>query len=251
MCIADTRAVPSWTPLALTIAGDVIGDADEFLSLLRVEPQIVGMNLHIASAASAFRSGGARRPARKRRSPAAAIIAALSVDSAMLGKKRRHLALLAVERQIGSKAAVGRHTACDADTLRRRTGARPRTRDRQASSTPRAESWRRYPRSAASVMRSGARLLALANDAQHRGLETAEAEVEIAFQVRRVAIGVRQPRARQRERLCRRQLGARRSMTGPPGYPRPSSLATLSYASPAASSRVRLRRSYWPGRSTK
>jgi hypothetical protein len=31
---------------------------------------------------------------------------------------------------------------------------------------------------------------------------------------------------------------ARRSITGPPGYPSPSSFATLSKASPAASSRV-------------
>src|SRR6476646_5073965 len=66
--------------------GEVIGDADEFLSLFLVEPQLVGVDLHSASAASAFRSGGASTPARKRRNPAAAIIAALSVDSATLGR---------------------------------------------------------------------------------------------------------------------------------------------------------------------
>ena len=43
---------------------------------------------------------------------------------------------------------------------------------------------------------------------------------------------------------------ARRSITGPPGYPRPSSFATLSYASPAASSRVRPMARYSPGART-
>ena len=36
-------------------------------------------------------------------------------------------------------------------------------------------------------------------------------------------------------------------MIGPPGYPSPSSFATLSYASPAASSRVRPISRYIPG----
>ena len=41
------------------------------------------------------------------------------------------------------------------------------------------------------------------------------------------------------------------SMIGPPGYPSPSSFATLSYASPAASSLVRASRRYTPGSGTR
>src|SRR5262252_7575372 len=65
---------------------DFIRDADELLTFFRVEPEIVGVDLHSARAASALRSDGANTPARSLRSPAAAIIAALSVDNARLGR---------------------------------------------------------------------------------------------------------------------------------------------------------------------
>src|SRR5262245_39266519 len=79
----------------LNDGGDLVRDADELLPLPGVERQIVGMNDHVgavalcrhsARAASALRSVDALAPARKFRSPAAAIIAALSVDSARLGR---------------------------------------------------------------------------------------------------------------------------------------------------------------------
>src|SRR4051812_31612329 len=66
--------------------GDLVGDADELLRLLRVEPEVVGVDFHSASAGSALRSAGASTPALSLRSPAAAIIAALSVESARLGR---------------------------------------------------------------------------------------------------------------------------------------------------------------------
>src|SRR4029077_3690527 len=65
---------------------DLVGDADEFPALLRIEPQVVGVDFHSASDGSALRSAGANKPPRIRRSPAAAIIAALSVDNARLGR---------------------------------------------------------------------------------------------------------------------------------------------------------------------
>ena len=40
--------------------------------------------------------------------------------------------------------------------------------------------------------RRGSLLLPLAHEAQHRGLEPAEAEIEIAFEMRRIAVGVRE-----------------------------------------------------------
>ena len=96
---------------------------------------------------------------------------------------------------------------------------------------------------------AGRRAGALADEAQHRGLQAAEAEVDPARDVRRQqAVGGRlrarcdprastaRPESRTRGRCPRARA---RSITGPPGYPRPSSFATLSYASPAASSRVR------------
>src|SRR5262245_50250520 len=67
--------------------GQVVRDADELLLLPGVEVQILGRHLHSASDASAFKSAGANVPARSLRSPAAAIIAALSVDSRRLGRK--------------------------------------------------------------------------------------------------------------------------------------------------------------------
>src|SRR5436190_3414100 len=67
--------------------GDVIGDANELLALLRIEPEVVGEDLHSASAASALRSRAAVVPPRNLRNPAAAIIAALSVESFTLGRK--------------------------------------------------------------------------------------------------------------------------------------------------------------------
>src|SRR5882672_4252191 len=66
--------------------GHVIGDANEFLLLLRVEHQVVGEDRHSVNAASALRSSAAVTPARKRLRPAAAIIAALSVASVRLGR---------------------------------------------------------------------------------------------------------------------------------------------------------------------
>ena len=42
---------------------------------------------------------------------------------------------------------------------------------------------------------------------QHGGLEAAEAEIEIALQLRRIAVGVRQPRGRQRHRAIVAALG--------------------------------------------
>src|SRR4029077_9171446 len=65
---------------------DLVRDSDELTALLGVEPEVVRMDLHNVNAGSALRSAGARTPARSLRSPAAAIIAALSVDSARLGR---------------------------------------------------------------------------------------------------------------------------------------------------------------------
>src|SRR5947209_10228755 len=64
---------------------DFVRDPDEFTPLFRVEREIVGEDLHSANAASALRSGGASAPTASFRNPAAAIIAALSVDSGRLG----------------------------------------------------------------------------------------------------------------------------------------------------------------------
>src|SRR4051794_30796495 len=77
-----------------------VGDADELLALLRVEPQVVGKHLHWSSVrpvsrtgpvsgndASAFTAKSPRTPARKLRSPAAPIIAALSVENPSPGMK--------------------------------------------------------------------------------------------------------------------------------------------------------------------
>src|SRR5262249_42267134 len=64
---------------------DIVRDADEPLALFRIEPKIFGEDFHRASAASALRSGAARTPARRFLNPAAAIIAALSVESCRLG----------------------------------------------------------------------------------------------------------------------------------------------------------------------
>ena len=75
--------------------------------------------------------------------------------------------------------------------------------------------------------RAGARLLALADDPEHGGLEAAEAEVEIAFEVRRIAIGVRQPRARQPHGPI--VAGLRQPIDDRSArIPRPRSFATLS-----------------------
>src|SRR5947207_7306103 len=64
----------------------VIRDADELLPLLRVEPEVFGLEIHSAKLASALISTCGSTPARRsRRRPAAAIIAALSVESAMSG----------------------------------------------------------------------------------------------------------------------------------------------------------------------
>ena len=82
--------------------------------------------------------------------------------------------------------------------------------------------------------------------AQHRRLQPAEAEVAPSRQMRRVAIDMGQAHFRKRHGAIVAAARASRSTTGPPGYPRPSSLATLSYASPAASSRVRPSSSYDP-----
>ena len=54
--------------------------------------------------------------------------------------------------------------------------------------------------------------LTIANVAQHGGLQTAEAEIEIAFELRGIAIRVRQPGRRQRNRPVPR---ARRRLRAP------------------------------------
>src|SRR5262249_4715320 len=64
---------------------EIAGDAHELLRLFRVEVEVL-RDLHSASEASAFRSAGASAPARTRLRPAAAIIAALSVESDGLGR---------------------------------------------------------------------------------------------------------------------------------------------------------------------
>ena len=70
----------------------------------------------------------------------------------------------------------------------------------------------------------------------HGRLEAAERKVP--------GVGL-EPRARKAKRRGS-PVAASRSIAGPPGKPRPSMRATLSKASPAASSRVRPRRRYWP-----
>src|SRR6185503_11018207 len=72
-------------PAFLHDPGNGASDADELLALLRVEPQVVGVERHSARLASALMSDCASTPARNRRSPAAEILAALSVESARSG----------------------------------------------------------------------------------------------------------------------------------------------------------------------
>src|SRR5690348_13924273 len=68
---------------------DLVRDADELRSLFGFKPEIVGVDLHaappISRLASALKSSGDASPRSSRRRPAAAIIAALSVDSDSLG----------------------------------------------------------------------------------------------------------------------------------------------------------------------
>src|SRR5437899_1875513 len=45
MCMALTSATPSATPL-LVLLGDGVGDVDDLLALLRVEPVVVRVGLH-------------------------------------------------------------------------------------------------------------------------------------------------------------------------------------------------------------
>ena len=187
---------------------DFVGDADEFLLLLRVENQIVGMDEHRdhaaaeaghydrISAASAFRSIDAVMPARNFRSPAAAIIAALSVDSARLGRNVGISRRCAALHELGAQAAVRRHAAGDADALRLIAPRRVEQPLDQRRRRRRAESWRRCRRSPARDSVAVVR----AHVAQHRRLQAAEAEVEIALQLRRIPIRMRQPRRRQRDR---------------------------------------------------
>ena len=54
MCIAETRAMPSRTPLFCTIVRDLVGDADELLALLRVEPEVVGKYVHLVIWSSGY-----------------------------------------------------------------------------------------------------------------------------------------------------------------------------------------------------
>ena len=81
-------------------------------------------------------------PARNFRRPAAAIIAALSVDSARLGRNvgisRRSAALV----ELGAQAAVGRHAAGDADALRLIAPGRVEQSIDQRRRRRRAGSWR-------------------------------------------------------------------------------------------------------------
>ena len=128
----------------------------------------------------------------------------------------------------------------------RRASARRQTSGRSACRPRAAGSWRRGRRSRPPATARRRAPPAAPHVAQHRRLEAAEAEVEAAVALGRVAIGIGQARAGPADGAARCPSRARRSMIGPPGYPRPSSFATLSYASPAASSRVRPSSAYSP-----
>src|SRR5215212_4590202 len=126
-------------------------------------------------------------PARRRRRPAAAIIAALSVDNIRLGTK------------VGTSRAAPRDSRS--------------ARSRLLAETPPAmptlfASYRRaaaYSRSISAVTTTRWKLAATSAVLRHvrahdRRLQPAEAEVEIPLQLRRVPIRVRQARCRQRNR---------------------------------------------------
>src|SRR5262245_46187086 len=72
-------------PALLHDRGNIVSDPNELLPFLRVEPQVLCVEGHSARLASALMSSCASHPARDRRRPAAAIIAALSVESARSG----------------------------------------------------------------------------------------------------------------------------------------------------------------------
>ena len=196
-----------------------------------------------------MKSSAPVRPARKRRRPAAPIIAALSVESDSGGTNTGRPCARSARFGVGAQPAVGRDAAGDADAPRAEPARRLERPVEQGLDDDALEAGGDVgdQRRRAAAAPSGLRLPA--RDAQHRRLETAEAEVDAPRDVRRQQLRRGRSRGALRSACVSRVTGkanraivarlASRSITGPPGYPSPSSFATLSYASPAASSRVR------------
>ncbi len=223
--------MPSTTPLLATTAGHLVGDPHELLPGLGVEPQIVGEGFHAASIgrlASALSDSPATRPARKARSPAAAIMAALSVESASGGMKTGSPSAAPRARRVLAQPAVRRHAPGDAHRLRP-VGAR-------GVEQPVEQGFDDHPLKAGAEVhdvggrqglvgaesQQGTAPLQMAHD---RGLQAAEAEIAAPGQVRSVAVGMGQPRARQRHAavvalVCQPiDDGTARDTRGPAAWP--------------------------------
>ena len=56
MCIAETSTKPSRTPLACTCCVDLVGDVDDLLAALGLEPEVVGVGGHRSASSSSSRT---------------------------------------------------------------------------------------------------------------------------------------------------------------------------------------------------
>ena len=170
----------------------------------------IGLPQSSGSDASALRSERRVMPARNLRRPAAAIIAALSVDSCRLGTNVGHLARLAARLQLRAQPAVGRHAAGDADARAPDTAAPRRTSRSISAVDDDALKAGADVGDLALGQRRASVAAALAHVAQHRRLQAAEAEVEIALAARArcgrhasAASSAARPRDRCRSRASR------------------------------------------------
>ena len=144
---------------------------------------------HSASDASALNPSRPGAPCCSLRSPAAPIIAALSVDSDSGGTNTGMPALRAARFGVGAQPAVRRHAAGDPDAARAEPARRLERPIEQRRRRRRAGSWRRCRRppaacsaapapSASAAVPSAVDAGQLAHEPQHRGLQAAEAEID-------------------------------------------------------------------------
>ena len=159
-------------------------------------------------------------------------------------------------RRGNHRGVVGAHGHRRADAPRDRTRRPAARRPRAAPSSPRRRprGQRPSPRSARATSAAFAATAPRAPPERTPPRRRGPRRDELAWRARRRS-SVRRRRDRSRHRSSTPgsfnasddPSRARRSISGPPGYPRPSHRATLSYASPAASSIVSPSTSCSPG----
>ena len=110
-------------------------------------------------------------------------------------EKCRHFALFAALLHVGAQTAVRRHAAGHADALR---AVAPRRREQALHERVYDDALKARGGVGDVLVRE--RPLVRPHLTEHRGLQAAEAEIEIALQLRRVAVGVREAGGGQRDR---------------------------------------------------